>query len=203
MPVRKKPLRQVVVVHGGDSFTNRASYVRFLRSIKITGQSLRLRRGWKANLQADLGRGWQVIQPTMPNKLNARYEDWKIWLEKYRPLIHQGAIFIGHSLGGIFLVKYFSEHRWPKKIQAVILVAAPYTRTNGIGDFRLRRPLTKLASQVHRIELFYSIDDPVVPYHELVAYQRAVPHARVHLFTKRGHFTQARFPELVRLLKTI
>ncbi len=196
-------MKQVVIIHGGDSFTSRREYLAFLRSMNITRASLKPRLGWKANLQSDLGRGWQVVQPAMPNKGNARYGEWKVWFEKYRPFITSGTLFIGHSLGGIFLAKYFSENQWPKKIGAIILVAAPHNRTKGIGDFRLVKPLTKLAKQAPLVFLFQSASDPLVSFSEMTAYHRALPNAKVHTLSRRGHFTQGHFPELVRLLKTI
>lgn len=196
-------MQQVVLIHGGDSFLTYKEYVRFLRSIKITRASLRPQRGWKANLADDLGRGWEVLQPTMPNKMNARYAEWKIWFEKYRPFIRSQAIFVGHSMGGIFLAKYLSEHRWPKKIKAVLFVAPPHNRTEGVGDFRLRRPLAKIANQVPTIIVFHSVDDPIVPYREMSAYVKAIPNIETYSFKNRGHFTQPHFPELVRVLKTI
>lgn len=196
-------MKQVVVIHGGDSFQKRSEYVRWLRSIAIPSPALKAQRGWKANLRTDLGRGWDIVRPTMPNDMNARYEDWKIWFEKYRPYIKTNAIFIGHSLGGIFLAKYFSERNWPKRIKAVVLVAPPYNRTTGVGDFRLRRPLTNLARQVKRIFIFHSHDDPIVPFRELAAYQRALPQAVIFPLKNKGHVTGSHFPELVALLKTL
>lgn len=195
--------QQVVVIHGGDSFLRRKEYLRFLRSIKITAASLRPRSGWKANLAADLGRGWQVIRPAMPNDMNARYDEWKIWLEKYRPHIKANAIFIGHSQGGIFLAKYFSENSWPKKIRALILIAPPHKRTKGIGDFRLNKSLTRLHHQIQQVIIFHSIDDPVVRYSEMAAYGKALPNAVLRTLTNRGHINQTHFPELVRLIKKL
>ena len=139
----------------------------------------------------------------MPNDINARYAEWKIWLEKYRPFIRSNAVFVGHSQGGIFLAKYFSETTWPKNVGALILVAPPHNRTKGIGDFRLQKSLTKLGRQIQNITIFHSTDDHIVPYAEMAVYGKALPGVQLRTLKKRGHITQAHFPELVRLIKSL
>jgi len=56
----------------------------------------------KGNLQTVLGDGYQVILPKMPNKYNARYLEWKILMDEFFEQMDTDAIFIGHSMGGIF-----------------------------------------------------------------------------------------------------
>jgi hypothetical protein len=51
----------------------------------------------------------------MPNPMNARYNEWKILFKKIVLLLDDNVILIGHSLGAIFLVKYLSENKFPKK----------------------------------------------------------------------------------------
>ncbi len=64
----------------------------------------------------------------MPNKTNAQFEEWKIWFEKFIPFLNDGVILVGHSLGGVFLAKYLSENKFPKKIGGVFLVSAVYEK---------------------------------------------------------------------------
>ena len=50
--------------------------------------------------------------PTMPNKQNARYRDWKIVFEGILAQLDSEVelTLVGGSLGGCFLLKYFSEN---------------------------------------------------------------------------------------------
>ena len=48
-------------------------------------------------------------------RTNARYEEWKIWFERMIPFLNDNVILVGHSLGGIFFVKYLSENLLPIK----------------------------------------------------------------------------------------
>lgn len=138
----------------------------------------------------------------MPNKQNAKYEEWKIWFEKIIPFLEDGAILIGHSLGGVFLARYLSESVFPKKIAATMLVAAPYFEgrlrdgTRG-EDFVAPDSLESFARQGGEIFLYHSEDDPVVPFSELAKYQAALPSATARVFKDRKHFNQPDFPELV------
>lgn len=194
-------MKQVVVIHGADSFKTYQEYLHSLKKWPVTCRTFLPRSSWKSDLPRVLGKRYQVLSPAMPNKSNARYAEWKVWFERMRPYIHRDVIFVGHSLGGMFLAKYLAENRFPKKIEALILVAAPHNRTADIGDFRLPKSLRPVTHQAKNIILIYSQDDPIVPLAELRIFQRAWPTAQTIIFKKRGHFNQPRFPELVRLIK--
>jgi hypothetical protein len=108
-------------------------------------------------------------------------------------------IFLGHSLGGIFLVKYLSGETYPKKIRATMLVAAPYNTPTDwpYADFNIVTPLTKFATQGGKIFLYQSEDDVDVPFSNFERYRAELPTATARTFTDRGHFLQEEFPELV------
>lgn len=135
----------------------------------------------------------------MPNAQNARYFEWKLWFEKYIPLLNDEVILIGHSFGGSFLAKYLSEESFPKKIRATFIIAAPYDRDSEreVVEFVLPESLALLESQGGKIHLYHSKDDPVVDFSELQKYIDALPEATVKTFEDRGHFNQETFPEIV------
>ncbi len=112
-----------------------------------------------------LGKKFEVIYPEMPNPDNAKYLEWKIWFEKLFPYLRNDVVLVGHSLGGIFLVKYFSENKFPKRIAATMLVAAPYfdkTRKDLPKDWILPASLSRFEKQGGRIILYQSKDDKLV-----------------------------------------
>lgn len=162
--------------------------------------------GWKDGLQAKLGRTYEVIAPKMPNPSNAKYLEWKIWFDKITPLMKDGAVLIGHSLGGIFLAKYLAENQLPKKAKAVLLVAAPFSaETLGASmvDFDLPRDLSKLAAFKGSLHFYHSKDDPFVGFANFEGYRSAVPGATFHVFADRGHFIGEKFPEIVKDIKAL
>ena len=160
--------KQVVVIHGGDTFETYEEYLNFLRGYEIDIERYKSDKSdWKPWLRQRLGGNYEVILPTMPNKTNARFDEWEIWFEKLVPFLHDGVILVGHSLGGTFLTKYLSENQFKKKIKAVFLVGAVYGRdSEGYSLVSFTLP-TNLNLQTETIYLYHSKDDSVVPFSAL------------------------------------
>ncbi|MCX6762465.1 MAG: alpha/beta hydrolase [Candidatus Moranbacteria bacterium] len=193
--------KQVIIIHGGDSFDTYEQFLDSLKNWEVTLESFFPKKGWKSNLQSELGDEYEVLTPRMPNKQNAKYEEWKIWFERMFPFTRDNAALVGHSSGGLFLAKYLSKNIFPKKISGLFLVAAPHSKTEDIGDFALTQTLEKVWEQCQNIHLYQSQDDPVVPASEVEEYKKAWPDAKLHIFENRGHFNQESFPELVAEIK--
>lgn len=201
--------KQIVVIHGGTSFATYEEYISYLENKEIDIEKLRPRKKWTDSLPVELGDGYDVLLPRMPNGTNARYEEWKIWFENIAKVFDDEVALIGHSLGGIFLAKYLSENIFPKKVVATILVAAPFDdaeRIEGaesLACFALPPSLAKFAKQCDSIYLLHSQDDPVVPFTHLEKYKNALPNAKAIVFKDREHFNQETFPEIVDIIKSI
>ncbi len=198
--------QQVVLIHGGNTFESYEEYISCLKNKKIDLECLRPHKEWKNGLPDDLGGDFDVLAPRMPNGSNARYGEWKIWFERILELTDDGAILIGHSLGGIFLAKYFSENKVNKKIKAAILIGAPFDDDNmdeKLASFSLEKSLDEFARQAPEIYLFHSQDDPVVPFLQLEKYKKALPTAKPMIFQDSGHFNLEIFPEIAALIKNI
>lgn len=199
-------MKQVVVVHGGDTFTTHGEYIAFLKEFVIgSAEYFKKEPDWKATLQRELGDGYDVLLPQMPNKWNARYAEWRLWFEKMFPFLQDKVILVGHSLGASFLAKYLSEETFPKQISATFLVSGPYDRDGErpLAEFSLPPSLSRLEEQGGRIFLYHSSDDPVVPIRELSKYRNALPRAAVRTFTDRGHFNQGSFPEILSDIRNV
>lgn len=142
----------------------------------------------------------------MPNKQNAKYAEWKVWFETMVSCLESEVIFIGHSLGAIFLPKYLSENKFPKTIRATFLVAAPYDDKDveySLADFNLTNNLADFQKQGGKIFMYHSEDDPVVPFADFQKYQSLLKGATFRIFKNRGHFDQEEFPELVKDIKEL
>lgn len=197
--------KQIVAIHGGDTFEKYEDYISDLKNKTITLEKLRA-KDWKANLQNNLGEDYEVVLPRMPNPNNAKYAEWKILFDKIVLLLNDEVIFIGHSLGGIFLAKYLSEESCQKKTKAAFLVAAPYNTGSEWGrntDFVLPQNLNEFSHQVPNIFIYHSKDDPVVPFSDCLEYQKALPKAKVKVFENRQHFNQESLPEVVEDIKNL
>ncbi|MEI6296425.1 MAG: alpha/beta hydrolase [bacterium] len=195
--------KQIVIIHGGTTFDTYEEYIAYLKNKEVGIDKFKMRKDWKDTLISVLSGDIEVLFPRMPNGTNARYEEWKIWFEKMIPFLNDEVVFIGHSLGGIFLAKYFSESVLGKNNKALILVAAPFDREgqgDSLGDFILSKSLDKVDEQFSKVYLIHSKDDPVVPFKQSGEYKKALVKSELIIFEDRQHFNQEVFPEIVDLI---
>lgn len=197
--------KQVVIIHGGETFKTYQDYLKFLKGFVVDFAELQKKRNdWKDTLAEKLGRNFEIIAPKMPNKFNAKYREWKIWFEKFIPHFTANVVLVGHSLGGLFLVKYLSENFSPQKVKGLFLVAIPHDDKGtkySLADFQLPKNLAKMAKQVPSTFFYHSEDDPFVPLADFKKYQTQLKTAVFRQLKNRGHFNQEKFPELIRDLK--
>jgi predicted alpha/beta hydrolase family esterase len=197
--------KQIVVIHGGETFDSYEEYLKYLLEYQIDFAGF-FKKGWKQSLGEKLGEEYQVIAPRMPSAMNAKYIEWKIYFDKLVPFIEEDAICIGHSLGGVFLAKYLSENTVTKKMKAIYLIAAPYgdqEHAYSLADFKITAPLTGLVEQSSAVFLYHSEDDPVVPFSDLGKYAELLPTAHTRVFNDRRHFDQEELPELIADIKSL
>lgn len=190
--------KQIVVIHGGDTFETENDYLKFLNDFQIDIERYKTSKNdWKPWLREMLGEDFEVILPAMPNKTSAKFSEWKLWFEKIVPFLNEEVILIGHSLGASFLAKYLSENKFPKKINGVFLVSGVFDKDddgNSLASFVLPE---KLDLQTENIYIYHSKDDPVVPFSALEKFTKALPTANPRVFDDRRHFNQTEFPELL------
>jgi predicted alpha/beta hydrolase family esterase len=195
---------QILLIHGGMTFKNRKDYLHFLKTRPI---SLEKRVRWSdAYLDKKLGKNFEIIRPLMPQKDDAKYEDWKINFERYLALIKGKFILIGNSLGGIFLAQYLSENKLNKKALSVYLVCPPFddscTDEDLVGGFKLKKDLSLLEKNTKNLRLMFSEDDDCVPVSHADKYADKLTKAEIIIFeSKNGHFNISEFPEIVTMIK--
>jgi len=157
-------------------------------------------------LDNSLEENFQIIKPRMPLQENAKYEEWKIHFERYFDQLEENIILIGSSLGGIFLAKYLSENKFPKKILAVYLVAPPFDNSlegeELVGGFELGEDLSLIMKNCKNVNLLFSKDDTSVPIIHAEKYKEKLSNAKIIIYeNKNGHFKVSEFPEIVEMIK--
>lgn len=196
-------MKQVVFIHGGNSFNSYDSYRRYLKEKTLSYDKIRYHKGWKTWLAEQLPDS-DVLLPSMPNDLNAVYDEWAIYFDKLKQFFADDVRLVGHSLGAMFLAKYLHQNQLDRPVRQLILLAGGYDDESQeeLGSFRVESA-AGLGRSAEEIHLFHSQDDPVVAFSELAKYQRDVPTAITHTFVDRGHFFGATptFPELLELLQ--
>lgn len=195
---------QIFYIHGGNTLKNQKDYLKYLKTRKIR---IDKKPGWTANyLDEELGKKFEIIRPRMPLQDFAKYKEWKIHFQRHLPYLKNNIILIGQSLGGIFLAKYLSEHKFPKKILATYLVCPPFDNTlpseDLVGGFKLKSNLSLLEKNSKNLYLLFSKDDKVVPLAQAKKYAKKLKNAKIIIYkSKNGHFQVSKFPEIVKMIK--
>ena len=199
-----KKQTQVFYIHGGMTFKSKKDYLRFLH-IRVPSIETRI-RWWSGYLQKALGNSFHVITPRMPLQDFAQYEEWKIHFERHFDFLEDDIILMGGSLGGIFLAKYLSENKFPKKILSTYFICPPFDDSlpteDLAGGFELSNNLSLIEKNCSNLTFLFSKDDEVVPIEQAQKYKKKLPKARFVFFdSKNGHFQIEEFPEIVEMIR--
>ncbi|MFT4311899.1 MAG: alpha/beta hydrolase [Candidatus Woesearchaeota archaeon] len=195
---------QILFIHGGMTFKSKKDYLKYLQTREI---SIEEKIRWHEDFfKKNLGKNFEIIKPRMPLAENAKYDEWKIHLERHFPQLKNNIILIGSSLGGTFLAKYLSEHTFPKKILATYLICPPYDNSlpseDLVGGFKLKRDLSLLEKNSKNLYLLFSKDDNVVPVSHAQKFKKKLKNANFKIYeSKNGHFKISEFPEIVQMIK--
>lgn len=153
---------------------------------------------WFPWLQREmLQAGYATQAPEMPSAVYPNYLMWKETFE-YFP-IEENNIYVGHSCGGGFLLRYFSEHKKP--VKRVVLVAPWLDPENEkdplFFDFEID------ANIVNRTDLHIlaSDNDDKDIIESVKIIKEKIPGIKIHEFHNYGHFCindmkTEEFPEL-------
>lgn len=141
------------------------------------------------SLTRELGPTYDVRYPRMPDEDDPRYAAWKAALELELEALDDGAILVGHSIGGTILINALAERPSPRKFGAIVLVAAPFVGDGGWPSDELDPPRdlgARLPAGVP-VHLFHGLTDEIAPPAHADLYERAIPQARVHRLPGRDH----------------
>lgn len=141
------------------------------------------------SLRRALGPRYEVRYPMMPNEADPGLAAWKPTLERELAALRDGAVVVGHSVGGTILVDVLTA--WPAatRLAAIVLIAAPFVGEGGwpSEDGDPRPDLAERLPAVVPVLLYHGEDDAIVPVAHVDLYSRAIPWARVRRLAGRDH----------------
>ena len=196
---------QIIFVHGGNSFGTSAEFYEYLRSCEFDPYKPERVR-WRNTIAANLATSHESHFLQMPNAMNADYTAWAIWFDKMIPFMRDGAILVGHSLGGGFLLRYLTENKLSVTVAQLHLVAPVIDNVDcaGVDGFTIDiATWPGFAATIGALHFWHSSDDDSVPIHHSERLVVKCQEATTHYFTDRGHFLQSEFPELEAVIKSI
>ena len=201
-------MQQVLYIWWWNAYNTREAFMELLK--KKDYNPFENKKRWRFCLQEDLWENYKVALLDMPNRTLALYEEWKIQFEKIFQYLEWNQIIIAHSLWTIFISKYLTENKFPKKIKQLHLVSALIDNKDlppeeaCIADFSFN--IDKIPEIQHICEhifLYHSKDDKAVPFSQWERLHKFLPNAKFEVFEDRWHMNIERFPELVQNIKSL
>lgn len=141
------------------------------------------------SLVRELGAAYEIRYPRMPDEADPGYGPWKAALKQEIATLDDGAILIGHSVGGTILINALAENPPERKLSGVFLIAAPFVGAGGWPGEDIK-PLPELGARLPAttpIYLYHGSADDTAPCAHLELYARAIPYALVRRLEGRNH----------------
>ena len=140
-------------------------------------------------LGRELGPEYKIRFPHMPAEADPKYKRWKAALEKEFDRLDEGAILVGHSIGGTILISALVEAPPDFALGGIFLIAAPFVGGSGwpSEDIEPVSDLGRRLPQRTPVVLYHGTEDETAPVEHLGLYARAIPQALVRRLTGRDH----------------
>lgn len=134
------------------------------------------------SLRQELGGGYEVRYPRMPDEDDPSYATWSAAIRREMAILDDGAVVVGHSVGGTILINALSEQPPQRELAAIVLIAAPYVGEGGwpSDEFELPSDLGARLPQGVQVHVVHGLQDETVPLSHAGLYARAIPQAQVH-----------------------
>lgn len=153
-------------------------------------------KNWFPWLKNELAkRKCECIVPTFPTRDKQRYEVWNKILKSYLEVgcINENTIFITHSLGSIFIVKFLIENK--VKVNKLITVAG-FNNITFKDDINLYKTfyvnnddIEKIHNYCNEIFSIYSDNDPYVNMLDAEYFANSINSNKI-LINNGGHFNK-------------
>lgn len=137
------------------------------------------------SLGKELGTDYTIRYPEM-----APHESqWLKQIGEELSSIEGELILAGHSLGASMLLKFFSENKIKRKINAIFLVAPPFWSGNEdwVQPLKLEKKFAEKLPKDVPIYVYQCKDDDVVPYDHFMTYKKNIPWAVFREMEEGGH----------------
>jgi predicted alpha/beta hydrolase family esterase len=141
------------------------------------------------SLRRELGDGYEVRYPRMPDEDDPSYARWSGAIRREMAALDDGAVVAGHSVGATILINMLAEQSPVREISSIVLIAAPFVGADGWPgeEFELPHDLGARLPQGVPVHVFHGLADETAPPSHADLYARAIPQAHLHLLPGRDH----------------
>ena len=142
-----------------------------------------------ASLRRELGAGYEVRYPRMPDEDDPSYARWSAAIRSEMTALDDGAVVAGHSVGGTILINALAERPPEPELAAIVLIAAPFVGAGGWPGDEFE-PADDLGARLPPrvpVHVFHGLQDETVSPSHADLYARAIPQAQLHRLPGRDH----------------
>lgn len=175
----------------------------------IQGAGPEVHENWDSrlaeSLRCELGEGYCLRYPRMPDEANPIYSHWKAELLREFRLLREGAILVGHSVGGTILLHTLAEEPSTIRPAALVLIAAPFIGKGGWSSDEVeeRASFADLLPKGLPVFLYHGTGDQIVPVEHTGLHARAIPHSVTRLLDHRDHQMNNSLKEIAKELRSL
>ena len=157
------------------------------------------------SLRLELGPSFDVRYPRMPNEAEPDYSTWKSAIAEETAGLDDGAVLVGHSIGGTILISALAEAAPKRKLGGVFLIAAPFV---GAGGWSMEdiQPMGGLGARLPpsiSVHLYHGSEDDTAPIAHVGLYAGAMPSAIIHRLQARDHQLNDDLTEVAADIRTL
>jgi len=155
------------------------------------------------SLRRSLGDRHEVRYPRMPDEDDPSAATWSPAIRQAVADLDDGAVVVGHSVGGTILIHVLAEPPSARRLAAVVLIAAPFVGDGGwpADEFELPIDLGARLPPGLAVHVVHGLEDETVPPSHADLYARAIPQARLHLLPGRDHQLGDDLAEVAELIR--
>jgi predicted alpha/beta hydrolase family esterase len=141
------------------------------------------------SLRRELGAGYQIRYPHMPDEAEPNYASWSTAVQKELSGLNDGAILVGHSIGGTILLSSLADVPPALALRGILLVAAPFVGEGGWRSDDIQ-PMADLGEELPArtpVYIYHGSKDETAPLAHAGLYAKAIPRAVVRQLAGRNH----------------
>jgi predicted alpha/beta hydrolase family esterase len=175
----------------------------------VQGAGENVHDGWDDKLAGGLGRelgaGYTVRYPRMPNESDPSYPAWKASLFSEFDSLQDGAIVVGHSVGGAILIHALAERQARLRLGGLCLIAAPFIGEGGWQNTDIR-PQTDFSKGIPAgvpVFLYHGTEDETIPFAHVHLYAKSLPHAVVRICERSNHQLNNDMSQVARDIRSV
>lgn len=158
------------------------------------------------SLRTALGNGYHVRFPKMPDEGEPDFATWKNVIADELAEMGDGAILIGHSIGGSVVIRALVDGGIGRSLAGVFVLSAPFWYDDDFWRWDEARLPADAAERIPDgvpVFIYHGREDESIPVSHVEMYARALPQATVRRLDGRNHMLNDDLSDVAQAIKRL